>query len=74
MLENDLAGIYVYVGETELAIKQFETLAPVARGLTYGDLAKLPDLDRVRNDPRIQKLLSELKQIPIINRADLTSN
>jgi hypothetical protein len=74
MLENDLVGIYVYVGETELAIKQFEALAQVPRGLTYGDLGKLPDLDQVRNDPRIQKLLSEVKQIPIVNRADLASN
>jgi hypothetical protein len=64
MLENDLDGIYVYVGETELAIKQFETLAQVPRGPTYGDLGKLPDLDQVRNDPRFQKLIVRTKADP----------
>ena len=67
LLAGDLAEVYLYVGEQELAIKQLEALGQVPRGLIYGDLAKLPDLDPLRSDPRFQKLLATLKPIPITN-------
>ena len=65
-LAADLAGVYLLAGERELALEQLETLARVPRALTYGDLAKLPEWDPLRNNPRFQRLLSEVKQpIPI---------
>ena len=74
ILARDLAGVYLLAGEKELAIEQLESLAQVPRALYYGELAKDPDWDPLRNDPRFQKLLSELKPIPIVNRSELGNN
>jgi tetratricopeptide (TPR) repeat protein len=71
VLATELAQVYVFAGENELAIQQLETLKQVPRALTYGDFAKLPEWDPLRSDPRFQKLLSELKPISIANRTDL---
>jgi len=68
LLATDLAEIYLWAGERELAIKQLETLEQVPRALVYGELAKSPDWDALRSDPRFQKLLSALKPIPIVDR------
>jgi tetratricopeptide (TPR) repeat protein len=70
ILGLDLAGVYLWAGERELAIEQLETLEQVPGALTYGDLT-MPDWDPLRNDPRFEKLLSELKPIPIVNRTEL---
>jgi tetratricopeptide (TPR) repeat protein len=68
VLGVDLAQVYLWVGERELAMKQLEDFQAVPRALTYGDLAHLPEWDDLRNEPRFQKLLSNLKQpIPIKN-------
>jgi tetratricopeptide (TPR) repeat protein len=70
LVASDLAQVYLWGGEPELAIKQLETLEEVPRALTYGDLAKSPEWDPLRSDPRFQKLLSRVKEpIPITNRA-----
>jgi serine/threonine protein kinase/tetratricopeptide (TPR) repeat protein len=74
ILERDLAAVYLLTGEKELAIEQLESLAQVPRALYYGDLAKLPEWDPLRNDPRFQKLLSDLKPIPIVNRSQVGNN
>jgi hypothetical protein len=74
ILARDLAGVYLLAGEKELAVEQLESLAQVPRALYYGDLAKLPDWDPLRNDPRFQKLLSDLKPIPIVNHLELEKN
>ena len=71
LLATELAQVYIWAGEDELAMQQLETLVQIPRALTYGDFAKLPEWDPLRNDPRFQKLLSELKPIPIVNRTDL---
>jgi hypothetical protein len=63
-----LAQVYLLCGERDLAIKQLEDLERVPRSITYGDLAGLPDMDPLRSDPRFQKILSELRPIPIENR------
>jgi hypothetical protein len=68
---TELAQVYVWAGENELAIQQLEMLKQVPRALFYGDFAKLPEWDPLRSDPRFQKLLSELKPIPIANRTEL---
>ena len=70
VLATELAQVYVFAGENELAIQQLETLKQVPRALTYGDFAKLPEWDPLRSDPRFQKLLSELKPIPIANQTE----
>jgi len=67
LLAVDLARVYILCGENELAIKQLESLEQVPQALTFGDLAKLPDWDPLRSDPRFQKLLATLKPIPITN-------
>ncbi len=70
LLAAEVAEVYAWAGERELAIKQLEMLEQVPRALTYGDLARLPDWDSLRSDPRFQKVLSQLKPIPIVNRSD----
>jgi eukaryotic-like serine/threonine-protein kinase len=67
-LAADLAEVYLWAGEHELAIEQLEAAEQIPRALTYGDLAKLPEWDALRDDPRFQKVLSQLKPIPIVNR------
>ena len=74
ILAKDLAGIYLLAGERELAMEQLESLAQVPRALNYGELAKLPEWDVFRGEPRFQKLLSDLKPIPIVNRLELGKN
>jgi serine/threonine protein kinase len=69
LLATELAQVYVWAGENELGIQQLEKLKQVPRALTYGDFAKLPEWDPLRSDPRFQKILSELKPIPIVDRA-----
>ena len=70
LLAQDLALVYLLVGERELALKQLEALEQVPRALTYGDLAKTPDWDGLRNEPRFQTILAQLQRpIPIQNRS-----
>jgi serine/threonine protein kinase len=69
LLATELAQVYVWAGENELGIQQLETLKQVPRALTYGDFAKLPEWDPLRSDPRFQRLLHDLKPIPIVDRA-----
>ncbi|MBV8276265.1 MAG: hypothetical protein JO170_13545, partial [Verrucomicrobia bacterium] len=73
VLATELAQVYVWAGQNELAIQQLETLKQIPRALVYGDFAKLPDWDSLRNEPRFQKLLSELKPIPIANRTAIAT-
>lgn len=68
-LAVDLALVYLLCGERELAIEQLQSLEQVPRALTYGTLAKAPDWDLLRSDPRFQEILSDLKPIPIVNRS-----
>ena len=73
LLATELAQVYVWAGENELAIQQLELLKQVPRALTYGDFAKLPEWDPLRSDPRFQQLISQLKPIPIVNRSEQAS-
>jgi serine/threonine protein kinase len=69
LLASDLAQVYLWAGEQELAIRQLESLENVPRALMYGDLAKSPDWDPLRSDPRFEQLLAQIKEpIPIVNR------
>jgi hypothetical protein len=73
-LAADLSQVYLLVGERELAIQQLEALEQVPGALSYGPLAKMPEWDALRSEPRFQKLLSRLGPIPIVNRSDLAKN
>jgi serine/threonine protein kinase/tetratricopeptide (TPR) repeat protein len=66
----DLARVYLWVGEKELALQQLEALQNVPCGLAYGELSKLPTWDALRSKPRFQKLLTELGPIAIENRGE----
>jgi serine/threonine protein kinase/predicted Zn-dependent protease len=70
LLAEDLAQVYLWVGEREEALKELEALKQVPRALTYGYLAKVPTWDALRSEPRFQKLLSELGPIPIENTGE----
>jgi hypothetical protein len=60
--------VYLWAGERELDIEQLEAVEQIPRALTYGDLAQLPEWEAIPDDPRFQKILSQLKPIPIVNR------
>ena len=64
----DLAQVYLWVGEKELALQQLEALENIPCGLSYGYLNKLPTWDALRPEPRFEKLLANLGPIPITNR------
>jgi eukaryotic-like serine/threonine-protein kinase len=69
MLAEDLAEVYLWADEPELAMKQLESLADVPRAVMYGDLAKTPEWDSLQSNPRFQTILARVKQpIPILNR------
>jgi hypothetical protein len=75
LLAVDLALVYLWAGERNLGLAQLEALEKVPRALTYGELAKSPDSDPLRNQRRFQRLLVAIKQpIPIVNRSELAKN
>jgi hypothetical protein len=56
----NLAVVYAWTGEPDLA---FETLSPLTKtpsGIYYGKLKLDPLWDPLRKDPRFEKLLAEL--------------
>ncbi len=64
----ELAQVYLWVGEKELALQQLEALQNIPCGLNYGYLKKMPTWDALRWEPRFEKLLASLGPIPIRNR------
>ena len=61
-LLKDLAVIYAWVGEKDLAIKQLEEVVRIPSNLSYGHLRLHPYWDPLRGDPRFEKLLEESKK------------
>jgi TolB-like protein/DNA-binding winged helix-turn-helix (wHTH) protein/Tfp pilus assembly protein PilF len=53
---KDLASIYAWTGESDLALDQLELLA--AKGLHYGELKLSPEWDPLRSNPRFEKLIA----------------
>ncbi len=56
----NLAAVYAWTNEIDLA---FETLGPLTKtpsGIFYGQLKRDPYWEPLRQDPRFQKLLAEL--------------
>ncbi len=57
----NLAVIYAWVGENELALEQLGASAQTPNGVpAYGDLKLSPRWDRLRGDPRFEKIVASL--------------
>jgi tetratricopeptide (TPR) repeat protein len=56
----NLAVIYAWTGEKDLALKQLAEAAQLPCSLNYGWLRLHPDLDTLRNDPRFEKIVASL--------------
>lgn len=53
---TNLAMIYAWVGEKDLALEQLAISAQIPGGVTYGELKLYPQWDSLRNDPRFEKI------------------
>jgi hypothetical protein len=56
----DLAQIYAWTGEKDLAIEQIEIVQRFPNPLSYGVLKLHPHWDSLRGDPRFEKLAASL--------------
>jgi serine/threonine-protein kinase len=61
-LLTNLAIIYTWVGEKDLALKQLEEVLRIPSEVCYGRLRLEPYWDPLRGDPRFEKLLEEAKK------------
>jgi|SRR5262249_52779256 len=61
-LLRNLAIIYAWTGEKDLAIKQLEELLPLFSPISYGQLRLHPWWDPLRDDPRFEKIVEEAKE------------
>jgi serine/threonine-protein kinase len=56
----NLATIYAWTGEKNLALEQLEIAAKIPAGITYGELKLYPQWDSLRGDPRFEKIVASL--------------
>jgi serine/threonine protein kinase/tetratricopeptide (TPR) repeat protein len=54
------AVICAWIGESDSAIEQLQTLAKIPSGLFYGDIRLNPCWDSLRGDPRFEKIVASL--------------
>ena len=59
-LAVNLAQIYAWAGEKDLAIEQIVAVERVPSDLSYGDLKLHPDWDSLRGDPRFEQIVESL--------------
>ena len=59
-LVQNLALIYAWIGEKDLAIQQLEIATSIPGYLSYGDLRLHPRWDSLRGDPRFEKIVASL--------------
>src|SRR5204862_6472197 len=57
---KNLAMIYAWVGEKDLALEQLAKSAQIPGGLTYGELKLYPQWDSLRNNPRFEKIVASI--------------
>src|SRR5437868_1327140 len=57
---TNLAAIYAWVGERDLAIEQLQIAAKIPNGVHYGDLRLDPTWDPLRGDSRFEKIVASL--------------
>ena len=60
LMAYNLAVVYAWTNELDLAFETLEPLTKTPNGLYYGDLKLSSIWDPLRNDPRFDKLLAEL--------------
>ncbi len=56
---TNLAMIYAWLGEKDLALEQLAIVVKLPTGVPYGDLKMSPKWDSLRGDPRFEALLQE---------------
>jgi serine/threonine protein kinase len=59
-LSINLAVVYAWTDELNLAFQTLGSLTKMPAGISYGELKLEPYFDPLRNDPRFDKLLAEL--------------
>ena len=59
-LAENLALVYAWTSEHDLAIEQLEALAKIPCGPSYGDLKLNPKWDDLRGDPRFERMVESL--------------
>lgn len=57
---TNLALIYTWTGEKDLALEQLATSAQIPGGITYGELKLNPQWDSLRDDSRFEKIVASL--------------
>jgi TolB-like protein/class 3 adenylate cyclase len=57
---TNLAMIYAWTGENDLALEQLAESARIPGGVSYGELKLYPQWDSLRGDPRFEKLVASL--------------
>src|SRR5205085_8567388 len=67
-LVRNLAWIYAWTGERDLAIEQLETVAKIPGGPTYGEMRLNPIWDSLRGDPRFEKIVASLAPKEIVSK------
>jgi cell wall assembly regulator SMI1 len=63
VIEN-LAVIYAWTGETDLALEKLSLLASIPASLSYGHLCLSPEWDPLRNDPRFENIIASFAPKP----------
>jgi len=63
-LVSNLAWIYAWSGERDLAIEQLQISAKIPNGVHYGDLRLDPTWDPLHGDPRFEKIVASLAPKP----------
>ena len=63
-LAANLALVYAWTGERDLAIEQLSALAKIPGGPSYGDLKLNPKWDDLRGDPRFERMVTSLTPKP----------
>ena len=58
MLVRNLAIIYAWTGESDLAFEQLAVAAGLPGSFSYGQLKLLPFWDSLRGDPRFEKIVA----------------
>ena len=65
---RELAIIYAWVGEKDLALEQLATSAGQVMGVSYGALQLDPDWDSLRGDPRFERIVTSLAPKEIVSK------
>jgi TolB-like protein/Flp pilus assembly protein TadD len=58
-MEINLALVYAWTNELDLAFEKLSSLAKLRDGFFYGELKRDPEWEPLRQDPRYEKLLAE---------------